>query len=268
MGSSEVHRVVTRDGVDLHTWSSGTSETAAILTHGVSMDHRMWMPQVEALSDLVRVIVHDVRGHGRSTCEPSEFTPQACADDLDAILDAYDISSAVLVGHSFGGTVCQLFALAQPERVRGLVGLGCACITLPPSGIMRAFSAVAPTIARRMGPEQMRTDTAKRAGLRPATRDYAMDAMAALDDRMFERSVSVGFGDYQDRPDYRLDRPLLLLQGRKDGYRYLLSSARRWADRDGGAYIFVPDAAHNAGQDNPDFVNARLREFMQRIVTA
>jgi pimeloyl-ACP methyl ester carboxylesterase len=233
-----------------------------VLTHGVSMDQRMWEPQVDALSDRYRVVVWDVRGHGQSPCAPDQFTPRAAAGDLMALLDEVGAARAVLVGHSLGGTLSQIAALEAPARLSAFVGIGCACITMKPSVGMRAFSGVAAPIARRMGPERMREDTAKRAGVKPSTRDYARDAAARMNDDMFARTVSVGFGDYAVVPGYHIGVPLLLMQGASDGYRPLLSSAIRWAKRDGGAYLLVPDAAHNAGQDNPAFVNEHLLAFL------
>jgi pimeloyl-ACP methyl ester carboxylesterase len=109
----------------------------------------------------------------------------------------------------------------------------------------------------------MRDDTAKRAGVRPATREYAREAAAQMDDRMFARAVSVGFGDYAPVPDYHIGVPLLVMQGASDGYRPLLSSAIGWAKRDGGTYVLVPEAGHNAGQDDPAFVNEHLLAFLE-----
>jgi pimeloyl-ACP methyl ester carboxylesterase len=89
-----------------------------------------------------------------------------------------------------------------------------------------------------------------------------------MDDAMFARAVSVGFGDYAVVPGYHIGVPLLLMQGASDGYRPLLSSAVGWAKRDAGTYLLVPDAAHNAGQDNPEFVNEHLLTFLEGALPA
>ncbi len=253
----------TPDGMDLAFRVAGPeSAPAVVLTHGVSMDQRMWESQIDSLSERYRVIVHDVRGHGQSPCRPDQFTPRAAASDLIALLDEVKAARAALVGHSLGGAISQIAALEQPARLSAFVGIGCACITMKPSLTMRVFSSVAAPVARGMGPARMREDTARRAGVHPATREYARDAAAQMDDEMFARAVSVGFGDYAAVPGYHIGVPLLLMQGASDGYRPLLSSAVSWAKRDGGAYLLVPDAAHNAGQDNPAFVNEHLLAFL------
>ena len=258
--------LTTADGVELHYEIAGAQTgPAVVMTHGVSMDHRMWEPQVSALTDRYRVLTYDMRGHGLSACEPDLFTPAAAAADLVALLGAARIDSTAFVGHSFGGTVSQLVALEHPGLVRAFVGLGCACMTIAPTLTMRAFGKVGGPMARMMGPARMRLDTAKRAGTQPSTRAYALEAATMMDDAMFERAVSVGFGDYVDRPGYHIGVPLLLMQGDKDGYRPLLSSAIAWAKRDAGEYVLVPGAAHNSGQDEPAFVNERLLAFLESV---
>jgi len=260
-----LERVVTRGSVELHLWTGGPeSGPVVVLTHGGSMDHRMWEKQVSVLSPRYRVLTYDMRGHGLSVCGPSEFSPRAAAEDLVAILDAVEVEDAVLVGHSLGGTISQVVALEHPQRVRAFAGIGCACITMRPSLAMRVFARFGPAMARRRGPARMREDTAKRAGVTVETQEYARLAAGAMDDEMFEAQASVSFGDYANVPGYHIGVPLLLLRGAKDGYGFLLSSAPKWARRDGGEFVLVPNAAHNAGQDNPEFVNDRLIRFLER----
>jgi pimeloyl-ACP methyl ester carboxylesterase len=86
-----------------------------------------------------------------------------------------------------------------------------------------------------------------------------------LDDEMFEMQASASFADYANLPGYRIGVPLLLLRGARDRYAFLLSSAPKWAKRDGGEFVVVPDAGHNAGQDNPGFVNARLMGLLGQV---
>jgi pimeloyl-ACP methyl ester carboxylesterase len=259
-----VESTIDRDGVKLHYWVEGLkSAPLVLLTHGVSMDHRMWEPQVTELSRRYRVVTWDVRGHGLSVCSPSEFSAQAAATDLVALLDALGVDDVALVGHSLGATISQIVALEHPGRIRAFAGIGCACITMRPSASMRLFSRFAPSMARWMGPARMREDAARRAGVAEQTRAYARQAAGAMNDEMFEAAVSVGFGDCVELPAYHIGMPLLLLRGDKDGYGFLLSSAQRWAQRDGGEFALVPSAAHNAGQDNPGFVNARLSQFLE-----
>lgn len=260
--------VVPRDDFELHYWLGGpVGAPLVVLTHGASMDHRLWEPQLPVLLSRFRTVLYDMRGHGASLnggYDPGSFSVHDAVADLDALIATAGSDAVVLVGHSLGGTISQLFALEHPGRVRAFVGLGVACVTMRPTLPMRVFSAIAAPATRLMGARRLRADTVKRAGLTEETRAYASDAVAGVPDEAFEAVVSVGFGDYQDIPDYTFGKPLLLLQGDQDAYGNLLGSARAWAERDGGEFLVVPNARHNTGMDNPEFVNEQLLAFLER----
>ncbi len=78
---------------------------------------------IAALSDVRDVVVYDQAGSYHS---PASFdlslTPMArFVRELETVLDYYDFSSAILLGHSFGGTIAADFALTHPSRVAGLI---------------------------------------------------------------------------------------------------------------------------------------------------
>jgi len=63
----------------------------------------MWQYQRHAVVEAgYRAIAFDRRGHGRSTPAARGFDLDTLADDLGRVLDALDLKSAVLVGHSLG----------------------------------------------------------------------------------------------------------------------------------------------------------------------
>jgi proline iminopeptidase len=70
------------------------------------------------------VIVYDRRGEGRSPDPKAQFTFQEAFDDLNALYQAYDLSQASLIGHSFGGILATLFTEKHPEKVQNLILLG------------------------------------------------------------------------------------------------------------------------------------------------
>lgn len=62
-----------------------------------------------------RVIVFDQRGHGQSTIGSSGVGSRPMAEDYRAIVEHFDVKDAVLVGHSMGGFLAQVFLLTLPE---------------------------------------------------------------------------------------------------------------------------------------------------------
>lgn len=112
-------RHITVPGGTLRTLSTGAPDRpAAVLIHSGIAHADMWAPLMRELDDEVFGVAYDCRCFGRSTTElDGEFSD---LDDLGSVLDAYGLESAVLVGESRGARLAIDFALAHPERVRGL----------------------------------------------------------------------------------------------------------------------------------------------------
>ena len=105
------------DGSHLAYESAGQGP-AVVLCHAGIADHRMWAHQAAALADGHRVVVYDWRGVGASGPARGDF---AHHEDLLALLDGLDVDRAVLMGASMGAGYALDVALADPERVAGLV---------------------------------------------------------------------------------------------------------------------------------------------------
>ncbi len=79
----------------------------------------------EALADKgFYVIVYDRRGEGRSVDTNATFTFEEAFNDLNSLLEQYQLKKATIIGHSFGGIVATLYTEANPEKVERLILLG------------------------------------------------------------------------------------------------------------------------------------------------
>ncbi|EUC13891.1 UNVERIFIED_ORG: non-heme chloroperoxidase [Burkholderia sp. CF145] len=95
--------VKTKDGTDIFFKDWGTG-TPVVFSHGWPLSADAWDPQMLFLVNQgYRVIAHDRRGHGRSGQASGGNDMDTYADDLAAVLDALDVTNAMLVGHSTGG---------------------------------------------------------------------------------------------------------------------------------------------------------------------
>ncbi|BCG03430.1 non-heme chloroperoxidase (plasmid) [Paraburkholderia sp. PGU19] len=95
--------VKAKDGTDIFFKDWGTG-TPVVFSHGWPLSADAWDPQMLFLVNQgYRVIAHDRRGHGRSGQAPGGNDMDTYADDLAAVLDALDVTNAMLVGHSTGG---------------------------------------------------------------------------------------------------------------------------------------------------------------------
>ncbi|MHB8530676.1 MAG: alpha/beta fold hydrolase [Caulobacteraceae bacterium] len=111
-----------RDGVEIYYEVHGEGP-ALLLSHGYSATSQMWRGQVEALSKDHRLIVWDMRGHGRSDYpeNPAAYSEAETVADMATLLDAVGAKAAIVGGLSLGGYMSLAFHLAHPERVKALL---------------------------------------------------------------------------------------------------------------------------------------------------
>ncbi len=98
-----------------------------VLIHGIGACTKLWQPQIEPFSKRFRVIVYDVRGHGKSSGFPEKYTVKLFASDLKVLLDSLGITKAHLCGLSMGGLIAQQFAIDYPAATDKLVLAGTFC---------------------------------------------------------------------------------------------------------------------------------------------
>jgi 3-oxoadipate enol-lactonase len=92
-----------------------------LLVHGLMVTGEMFEPVIEHFRARHRVIVPDLRGHGRSRGLPPPYTAFQLASDLARLLDHLGIGSTAVLGYSQGGAIAQQFVLDYPKRCDRLV---------------------------------------------------------------------------------------------------------------------------------------------------
>ena len=92
-----------------------------VLIHGFTDNARDWVPLIPFLAKSERLIVVDIRGHGRSSKPECCYSRVDFAYDIKLLLDALAIERADIVGHSLGSIITQTFAEYWPERTRKVV---------------------------------------------------------------------------------------------------------------------------------------------------
>jgi 3-oxoadipate enol-lactonase len=92
-----------------------------VLSHALATSMDIWAYQLPLLAHRFRVLLYDLRGHGRSATPGDSYTMHELASDLAALLDYLKMSRVTFVGLSIGGMVGQAFALEYPDKLSGLV---------------------------------------------------------------------------------------------------------------------------------------------------
>jgi pimeloyl-ACP methyl ester carboxylesterase len=87
-----------------------------LLVHGLMVTGEICEPVIEPLATRHRVVVPDLRGHGRSRGLPPPDTTAQLALDLWRLLDHLGIDSTAVLGYSQGGAIAQQLVLDYPTR--------------------------------------------------------------------------------------------------------------------------------------------------------
>ena len=94
---------------------------AVVLIHGIAGSFDTWNGVLPLLGERVQALAPDLIGHGRSTKPRGDYSLGAFATGVRDLMEALEIPSATIVGHSLGGGIAMQFAYQFPKRVRRLV---------------------------------------------------------------------------------------------------------------------------------------------------
>jgi pimeloyl-ACP methyl ester carboxylesterase len=110
------------DGVTLAYIDTGNpTGPPVVLIHGYTDNARDWVPVLPYLSKRFRLILVDIRGHGKSSKPECCYTRLDFAYDIKLLLDALSIRQADVIGHSLGSIIAQTFAEYWPEHTDRVV---------------------------------------------------------------------------------------------------------------------------------------------------
>ena len=116
---------ITKDGTKLYykDWGQGPVVT---FSHGWPLNADAWDGQLHFLArNGFRVVAHDRRGHGRSSQPSNGNDMDTYADDLAQLIEALDVRSIAMVGHSTGGgEVARYIGRHGTKRVSRAVLIG------------------------------------------------------------------------------------------------------------------------------------------------
>lgn len=259
------------DGATLTGVEMGDGLPVVFLHAGVC-DNRMWHDQMRLAADNGwHAIAYDRRGYGDAE-SPDE--PFSHLEDLEAILDAFDIHAAIFVGCSMGGGLAIDFALSHPGRVIGLVLIGTSVTGAP-------WSATAEESAIEMAEE----DAWERGDLDLLNKVQAhewLDGPRAQSGRV-GGSVRELFLDMnakalakpeltqeEPRPDAwsRVDAvtsPTMLIVGDED-FSALIDRHEHLSETMPNSFAAVLEGvAHIPSIERPDLINRMLEEFLDAL---
>ena len=131
-------------GLRINVSDTGEGE-ALLLVSGLGCNAEMWEPLVEQFAGR-RILRFDAPGTGLSSTPLFPVSVAALAELAATVLDLYDVTSADVIGFSYGGAVAQQLAYDHPDRVRRLVLAATTCGVGAVPGSLQAMAVLASTL--------------------------------------------------------------------------------------------------------------------------
>ena len=261
-------------GRQMHLLCRGQGSPAVILESGIPGTSLGWTSVMEDIALFTRVCAYDRAGYGWSEAGPEPRTISEITGELRDLLRTARVDPPyVLVGHSFGGLVVQLYASRFPDQVAGMVlvdsahpdlarrsghlermgGVALRLKLLAPLGIARLIidppagnPESRPNSVRKMEKELLAT-----------TRSFQAMAseMAGLRESLSQAA--------EDRP--RLGRkPLVVLTEGRRRMEFWHAMQEQFTElSDSSEWQVVDGAGHFIHQDQPDVVVGAVRRVVE-----
>lgn len=271
--------LVELNGIEMYYESYGEGLPVVFL-HGGYGDGRLWAELARPLADSYRLIVPDLRGHGRTGgSDRDSYSIELFANDVRELTTALSVDSPVVCGRSMGGFIALLFADRHADACSGLITLGGEVpetLTVA-ERIERYRPLLVRLLSRVMDRERIQELLHQIDIWRYGERGKAdMDAVERIHERhggevpeseeSERRKVEDAVWSYIDLAvDYESIRvPSLHLYGEYEILR-LHRHARYMAEQiPRGETREIPNAGHVSHVDNPEFVVEAIRDFLDR----
>src|SRR6266516_2904892 len=140
--SPPVGQTIPINGMEMYYEIRGAGEPLVLLQGGTGAGVN-WDPLFKNAPAGYRLVVPDLRGHGRSTNPSLEFTFRQSALDVFALLDHLGVERFKAIGMSLGAKTLLHVATQQPARVEAMVLVSATSY----------FPAQARTIMRQVSPD-------------------------------------------------------------------------------------------------------------------
>jgi pimeloyl-ACP methyl ester carboxylesterase len=258
------------NGLKVHYKKYGAGEPVMILLHGFGASVYSWQNVIQPLSETGTVIAYDRPAFGLTERPmPSSWTGEtpygveANIKLLFGLMDALGVQKAVLVGNSVGGRLAVQAALAQPERVSGLVLVDAAIYT--GSGD-RLGPFLSRGIAGAEGTSFIQAAWHDPTKITPEiTAGYRQPLRVPDWDRALWEFTKAGSGSEDLAPRLKeLKMPVLVLAGDDDRIVPTTDSIRLGSEIPGAALVVFPACGHVPQEECPAPFLKAVQDFMAK----
>jgi pimeloyl-ACP methyl ester carboxylesterase len=219
----------------------------------------------EPLAESYRLILPDLRGHGSSSPAVRPFAISDIATDLRELLDALEISQAVICGYSQGGSIALECLLQFPERFTGAILV--SSFSEVNDAYLHSRFFLAQAFAALHGVKWLARSTAMSHLTNPAEQKRWIAHAEQTDSYTLLQLYLAGHRYTCTQRLPRIHQPVLLVYGEEDktmhAYGKLLVEHLPQA-----AIRYIPGVKHQVLTKKPEAFHALCHSFLQALPTA
>ena len=263
-------RFVEVNGHRVHYTKQGTGKPL-ILVHGFAGFTYTWRHLIPLLTDFYTVYAYDVLGFGLSDKPPDgSYDMGPHGEFLIDFMDALNIPSATLAGHSMGGIIICYASIAAPERVDALVVIEPGFYNDPGPAFMNyMFFPLDRIMSRQFYTRGMRerffmgsfynqslvTDEIIDAYMLPTRTPNALESMTQM-------MRTVGLKQYPGVAE-KVTRPTLVVWGERGPDDPLEQAARIHREIQTSQLISIEESGHYVQEEKPRELADAIKSFVK-----
>lgn len=270
------HKYADSDGVSIHYAKMG-SGPLMVFIHGFPDFWYSWRHQMAGLADQYTVAALDTRGYNLSDKPEGEanYDMTLLTADVAAVIRAEGESSAVVVGHDWGGGIAWSFAAAYPQMTERLIIMNLPHI----KGLQRELASMGqqhsnsqyarnfqqPDSHEKISPAGLamalsQGDDALREIYLAAFENSSTESMMNYYRRNYPREPYVG-GPWAELP--RIQAPVLQFHGLNDTALLAPALNNTWEELEQDwTLVTIPGVGHWPHHEKPDMVTNMMRAWL------
>jgi 3-oxoadipate enol-lactonase len=236
-----------------------------LFLHGLGSSVRDWELQIPAFADDYRLLLIDMRGHGRSDKPQGPYSMPLWVRDVIALLDQLKIDKVHIVGLSMGGMIAFQMAVDCPERIQSMIIVNSGPAVIPRTlqeriGIWMRF-----VIVRVMGMRKMGETLAPRLFVdadQETLRQTFITRWAENDPRTYLDSLRAIVGWTVEDRISAIKIPTLVLVSDLD-YTPISLKEAYLAKMSNATLQVLSNAHHAVSSERPEAFNQAVKQFLQ-----
>ncbi len=239
-----------------------------VFTHGVTMDHKTFYPQVEFLKDHFRIVIWDMPLHGKSCNIDTSFRFSiTAANILLDLLDYLEIEKGIFAGLSYGSIISQHIAYEHPEKVIALIAISGQSLYPKRNKLLNIFKWLLTLVLVAKTNKSIAKSFAKHKTNSSEVKKHLEEGVYNVGKKNYIYLNKELINDLVIGSIEKIKCPLLILYGDSE-FNSVKKMHQKWhSSTPRSKIVKIDNANHITNQDNPQEVNEAIINFYQGLIT-